>query len=184
MALATGQHADVPDQLQLYHAVLAELENSYRAERDRGVTLVGPHRDDLVITLGPATAKGFASHGETWSLALALRLASYRVLVEDDPDPRSKPVLILDDVFAELDAARRRRLVEMTRDAEQLIITAAVTADIPTGLDATHIPVQMRDGISTPGEHLADLETLKLIEANQFDDAEGSVPGDDQVRDD
>ncbi len=73
--LATGQHAEVPDEVQLYEAILAELESSYRAERDRGITLIGPHRDDLLITLGPAPAKGFASHGETWSLALALRLA-------------------------------------------------------------------------------------------------------------
>ena len=172
--LASGQHAEVPDEAQLYHAVLAELESSYRAERDRGVTLVGPHRDDMIITLGPAPAKGFASHGETWSLALALRLASYQVLVEDDPNPNAKPVLILDDVFAELDAARRSRLAEMTRDAEQLIITAAVAADIPAELTGTHIPVQMRDGISTPGEHHTDLATLKVIEANNFDDAEGS----------
>jgi len=172
--MATGQHAEVPDEAQLYQAVLAELENSYRNERERGVTLVGPHRDDLVITLGPAPAKGFASHGETWSLALALRLASYRVLVEDDPDPNAKPVLILDDVFAELDAARRSRLAEMTQDAEQLIITAAVTADIPAELSGTHIPVHMRDGISSPGEHHTDLATLKLIEANNFEDAEGS----------
>ena len=182
--LATGQHAEVPDEVELYQAVLAELEHSYRSERDRGVTLVGPHRDDLVITLGPAPAKGFASHGETWSLALALRLASYRVLVDDDPDPRAKPVLILDDVFAELDAARRSRLVDMTRDAEQLIITAAVTADIPEGLNATHIPVSMREGISSPGEHLLDLETLKVIEANQFEDAEGSVSLDEEGDDD
>lgn len=172
--LAAGQHAAIPDEPQLYAAVLAELENVYRAERDRGVTLIGPHRDDLFITLGPAPAKGFASHGETWSLALALRLASYRVLVDDDPDPRGQPVLILDDVFAELDAARRARLVEMTKDAEQLIITAAVTADIPAGLQATHIPVQMRQGLSTPGEHQTDLATLKLLEANQLTDAQGS----------
>ena len=172
--LATGQHAEVPDELQLYQAVLAELENSYRAERDRGITLIGPHRDDLIITLGPAPAKGFASHGETWSLALALRLASYRVLIEDDPNPNAKPVLILDDVFAELDAARRSRLAEMTQDAEQLIITAAVAADIPKELSGTHIPVRMRDGISSPGEHHTDLDTLKVIEANHFEDAEGS----------
>ena len=164
----------MPDEAQLYQAVLTELENSYRAERDRGVTLVGPHRDDMIITLGPAPAKGFASHGETWSLALALRLASYQVLVEDDPDPNAKPVLILDDVFAELDAARRSRLAEMTRDAEQLIITAAVAADIPAELTGTHIPVQMRDGISSPGKHHTDLATLKVIEANNFEDAEGS----------
>lgn len=180
--LATGQHADVPDEAQLYQAMLTELENSYRAERKRGVTLIGPHRDDLIITLGPAPAKGFASHGETWSLALALRLASYRVLIEDDPDPKAQPVLILDDVFAELDAARRMRLAEMTQDAEQLIITAAVTADIPASLiNATFIPVGMSQGISRPGDHHNDFDTLKLIEANHFEDAEGTeaVPEDD-----
>lgn len=173
VALATGQHAEVPDELSLYEAVLAELQTVYQQERDRGVTLVGPHRDDLVITLGPAPAKGFASHGETWSLALALRLASYRVLAEDDTNPHARPVLILDDVFAELDAARRDRLAEMIRDAEQLIITAAVTADIPEGLAGTHIPIQMRDGVSTSGEHHGSIETLKLLEANYFEDAEG-----------
>lgn len=172
--LATGQHAEVPDELSLYEAVLAELQTVYQQERDRGVTLVGPHRDDLVITLGPAPAKGFASHGETWSLALALRLASYRVLAEDDTNPHARPVLILDDVFAELDAARRDRLAEMIRDAEQLIITAAVTADIPEGLTGTHIPIQMRDGVSTSGEHHGSIETLKLLEANYFEDAEGT----------
>lgn len=172
--LATGQHAEVPDELSLYEAVLAELQTAYQQERDRGVTLIGPHRDDLVITLGPAPAKGFASHGETWSLALALRLASYRVLTEDDPNPHARPVLILDDVFAELDAARRDRLAEMTRDAEQLIITAAVTADIPEGLTGTHIPIQMRDGVSISGEHHDSIEALKLLEANYFEDAEGT----------
>ena len=182
--LATGQHAEVPDEVQLYEAILAELESSYRAERDRGITLIGPHRDDLLITLGPAPAKGFASHGETWSLALALRLASYRVLAEDDPDPNAKPVLILDDVFAELDAARRSRLAEMTRDAEQLIITAAVSADIPAELEGTHIPVHMRDGISSPGEHHQDLATLKLLEANHFEDAEGTQPASEHTDDD
>lgn len=176
--LATGQHAEVPDETQLYEAVLAALQEAYQAERDRGVTLVGPHRDDLVITLGPAPAKGFASHGETWSLALALRLASYNVLCQDDPNPAAQPVLILDDVFAELDAARRTRLVEMTRDAEQLIITAAVTADIPEELDGTHILIQMLDGLSTSDEHHDSLEALRLLEANYFADAEGSQPTD------
>src|SRR5699024_5756961 len=145
VSMATGQHAEVPDEATLYTAIVEALEEAYRSERDRGVTLVGPHRDDLVITLGPAPAKGFASHGETWSLALALRLASYRVLAKDDPYPDARPVLILDDVFAELDAARRARLVEMTRDAEQLIITAAVSADIPPQLTGTHIPIQVRE---------------------------------------
>ena len=174
--MATGQHAEVPDEAQLYEAILEELENAYRSERDRGVTLIGPHRDDLIITLGPAPAKGFASHGETWSLALALRLASYRVLAEDDPDPKNRPVLILDDVFAELDVARRARLAEMTRDAEQLIITAAVSADIPEELTGTHIPIQMRAGISSSGAHHESLETLKLLEANALDALEHDEP--------
>ena len=174
VSMATGQHAEVPDEATLYTAIVEALEEAYRSERDRGVTLVGPHRDDLVVTLGPAPAKGFASHGETWSLALALRLASYRVLAKDDPNPDARPVLILDDVFAELDAARRARLVEMTRDAEQLIITAAVSADIPPQLTGTHIPIRMRDGISSSDEHLESLDSLELTEANYFEDAEGS----------
>lgn len=174
VSMATGQHAEVPDEATLYTAIVEALEEAYRSERDRGVTLIGPHRDDLVITLGPAPAKGFASHGETWSLALALRLASYRVLAKDDPNPDARPVLILDDVFAELDAARRARLVEMTRDAEQLIITAAVSADIPPQLTGTHIPIRMRDGISSSEEHLESLDSLELTEANYFEDAEGS----------
>ena len=172
--MASGQHAEVPDEATLYTAIVEALEEAYRSERDRGITLIGPHRDDLVVTLGPAPAKGFASHGETWSLALALRLASYRVLAKDDPNPDARPVLILDDVFAELDAARRARLAEMTRDAEQLIITAAVSADIPSELTGTHIPIQMREGISTSGEHLESLDSLNLTEANYFEDAEGS----------
>ena len=174
VSMATGQHAEVPDEATLYTAIVEALEEAYRSERDRGVTLIGPHRDDLVITLGPAPAKGFASHGETWSLALALRLASYRVLAKDDPNPDARPVLILDDVFAELDAARRARLAEMTRDAEQLIITAAVSADIPPQLTGTHIPIRMRDGISSSDEHLESLDSLELTEANYFEDAEGS----------
>src|SRR5699024_12781975 len=114
----------------------------------------------LVITLGPAPAKGFASHGETWSLALALRLASYNVLCQDDPNPAAQPVLILDDVFAELDAARRTRLVEMTRDAEQVIITAAVSADIPEELSGSHIHIQLSDGLWYSGVHHDLLQNL------------------------
>src|SRR5699024_6891091 len=131
---------------------------------------------DLLSTLGPAPAKGFASHGENWSLPLALRLAPYNVLCQDDPNPAAQPLLLLDDGLAALDAARRTRLVEMTRDAEQVIITAAVTADIPEELSGTHIPIQMSDGLSTSGEHHDSLEALRILEANYFADAEGSQP--------
>jgi DNA replication and repair protein RecF len=141
--LAGGQHREVPGEQELQAALLAELEGHRKQERDRGITLAGPHRDDLALTLGPAPAKGFASHGETWSLALALKLASYRVLVADDPDPDARPVLILDDVFAELDAGRRSRLAGLTAGAEQLVVTAAVAADIPDELSGPRIGVTL-----------------------------------------
>ncbi|MDO9485538.1 MAG: DNA replication/repair protein RecF [Actinomycetota bacterium] len=106
-------------------------------ELNRGVTLVGPHRDDLAIRMGPVPAKGYASHGESWSIALALRLASFDVLRADGDDP----VLILDDVFAELDVARRERLAERLVNANQVLITAAVDADIPAELSGSRFRV-------------------------------------------
>ncbi|MEU8246318.1 DNA replication/repair protein RecF [Nonomuraea sp. NPDC048916] len=100
------------------------------AELERGVTLVGPHRDDLILGIGELPARGYASHGESWSFALALRLAAYDLLRADGGDP----VLILDDVFAELDSQRRRRLAEIVAPAEQVLITAAVADDVPREL--------------------------------------------------
>ncbi len=123
---------------QLAAQLLAALTESRRAELERGVTLVGPHRDDLVLRLGPLPAKGYASHGESWSYALALRLASYELLRADG----GEPVLILDDVFAELDAGRRDRLAELVAPAEQVLVTAAVAQDVPTGLDGDRVEVR------------------------------------------
>ena len=114
------------------------------AELDRGMCLVGPHRDDLELRLGDQPAKGFASHGESWSMALALRLAAYELLRTEG----SEPILILDDVFAELDTARRRALAAVATAAEQVLITAAVDSDIPPELDATRIAVTATDGES------------------------------------
>ncbi|UED85308.1 DNA replication/repair protein RecF [Streptomyces profundus] len=109
-------------------ALLTEaLAEARKREIERGVTLVGPHRDELLLRLGDMPAKGYASHGESWSLALALRLASYGLLRDEGPEP----VLILDDVFAELDAHRRRRLAELVVSAEQVLVTAAVPEDVP-----------------------------------------------------
>lgn len=112
-------------------ALSAALASVREQELDRGVTLVGPHRDDLVLTLGELPARGYASHGESWSFALALRLASYDLLRADG----GEPVLILDDVFAELDDMRREQLAELVAPAEQVLITAAVAADVPADLD-------------------------------------------------
>jgi DNA replication and repair protein RecF len=99
-----------------------------RAEEiQRGVSLVGPHRDDIALTLGMLPAKGYASHGESWSFALALRLGSFHLLRADGVEP----VLVLDDVFAELDSVRRERLAAGVRVAEQVLVTAAVGADVP-----------------------------------------------------
>ncbi len=108
----------------------ARMEQRHREEIARGVTLVGPHRDDLVLSLGELPAKGYASHGESWSFALALRLAAYALLRADGVEP----VLILDDVFAELDEVRRSRLAERIAEAEQVLITAAVATDVPAAL--------------------------------------------------
>jgi DNA replication and repair protein RecF len=99
-------------------------------ELDRGVCLAGPHRDDLELTIGSLPARGYASHGESWSMALALRLAAYELLRTDGGDP----VLLLDDVFAELDTARRDRLARLVAGAEQVLVTAAVPADVPDSL--------------------------------------------------
>ena len=122
---------EVPE-LDEIHAELLETFAQVRAQEiERGVTLVGPHRDDVVLTLGELPAKGYASHGESWSFALGLKLAAYHLLRHDLGDD---PVLILDDVFAELDAGRRERLAAMVADCEQVLITAAVEADVPSEL--------------------------------------------------
>lgn len=120
---------------------LAALLSTRDKELERGITLVGPHRDDVLLTLGSAPAKGYASHGETWSLALALRLAAYKVMGEDDPRPGAGPILILDDVFAELDATRRTRLASIVAGADQVIVTAAVASDVPEELGGTFLKV-------------------------------------------
>jgi DNA replication and repair protein RecF len=106
-------------------------------EVDRGMTLVGPHRDDLVISLGSMPAKGFASHGESWSLALALKLGCFALLRADGDEP----ILVLDDVFATLDADRRAALAAVARSAEQTLVTAAVLDDVPAELRSTVVQV-------------------------------------------
>ncbi len=108
----------------------AALARSRPEELDRGVCLIGPHRDDLELSIGALPARGYASQGESWSMALALRLAGYEMLRAGGDDP----VLLLDDVFAELDAARRDRLAGLVAGAEQVLVTAAVPADVPDGL--------------------------------------------------
>jgi DNA replication and repair protein RecF len=115
------------------------LEKVRPKELERGLTLVGPQRDDLVLMLGPLPAKGYASHGETWSYALALRLASVELLKKESRT--GDPVLILDDVFAELDSGRRLRLAELVANNEQVLITAAVAEDVPVILTATRFAV-------------------------------------------
>jgi DNA replication and repair protein RecF len=118
------------DRELLAAALAAALAESRERELDRGVTLVGPHRDDLVLSLGELPAKGYASHGESWSFALALRLAAYDLLRSDG----GEPVLVLDDVFAELDDGRRESLAELVAPAEQVLVTAAVAGDVPAQL--------------------------------------------------
>ncbi|MCX6431146.1 MAG: DNA replication/repair protein RecF [Actinobacteria bacterium] len=114
----------------LEHLSQRLIEVQYQ-EIERGVTLLGPHRDDLLLNLGEFPAKGYASHGESWSFAISLRLGAFKLLRSEGLEP----ILILDDIFAELDTKRRIQLVEATRTAEQTIITTAVESDLPDGLE-------------------------------------------------
>lgn len=143
---STLEQASRDELAQMLHRAMQESRDQ---EIDRGLTLVGPHRDDVFLALDEVPVKGFASHGETWSVALALRLGSYRAMVDDDPDPGARPILILDDVFAELDARRRRRLAELAGEAEQLIVTAAVDDDVPESLMVHAQRVESTDQLST-----------------------------------
>ena len=137
-----------PGRDELAGALLSAMSAARPQEVERGASLVGPHRDDLVLTLGDLPAKGYASHGESWSFALALRLASYVLLRGGErvpgstADPQTEPVLVLDDVFAELDTGRRARLAEIVAGAEQVLVTAAVDDDVPVQLDGPRLQVR------------------------------------------
>ncbi|MFB1044699.1 DNA replication/repair protein RecF [Streptomyces chrestomyceticus] len=122
---------------ELYGLLTEALGAARKNEIERGVTLVGPHRDDLLLKLGQLPAKGYASHGESWSYALALRLASYDLLRGEG----NEPVLVLDDVFAELDSRRRERLAELVAPGEQVLVTAAVDDDVPGVLSGARFAV-------------------------------------------
>lgn len=122
---------------ELEAALLTELGRRRGAELERGVCLVGPHRDELELRLGDRPVKGFASHGESWSMALSLRLAAYQLLRSEG----TEPVLLLDDVFAELDTARRRALADVAGSAEQVLITAAVPDDVPADWQPRQISI-------------------------------------------
>jgi DNA replication and repair protein RecF len=132
-----GVAAGAASREELAGLLLGALREARAQEIERGITLVGPHRDDLSLRLGQLPAKGYASHGESWSLALSLRLASYELLKEEGPEP----VLVLDDVFAELDARRRERLAELVAPGEQVLVTAAVPQDVPAVLAGARFAV-------------------------------------------
>ena len=125
------------DRETLEAGLLVELAETRQQEIDRRVSLVGPHRDELELMLGQAPAKGYASHGESWSFALALRLGGYELLRGDGVEP----VLVLDDVFAELDRRRRAALAMVAVTAEQVLVTAAVPEDVPDELAGTRFDV-------------------------------------------
>ena len=138
------ENIEVLTQDEIRDRILNELSARRKDELIRGATLVGPHRDELFIGLGELPLKGYASHGESWSAALALRVASADVLKTDGIEP----ILILDDVFAELDVMRRATILELTKNAPQVFITAAVESDVPTELDGARFHVSL--GTVTP----------------------------------
>ena len=140
------------DKMQIAELFKTKLQSVRNKEIERGITLVGPHRDDLVLMLGELPAKGFASHGESWSYALALRLASIELLKAETRS--GDPILILDDVFAELDAGRRSRLAELVSTNEQVLITAAVAEDVRSELSA--VIFEVRSGEVFGGDSVAE----------------------------
>jgi DNA replication and repair protein RecF len=139
-AMPESADTSTPDPDLLEAALLAELARMRPAELERGVNLVGPHRDDLDLGLGELAVRGYASHGESWSTALSLRLGSFELLRADYPEG-AEPVLVLDDVFAELDVNRREQLALVAGKAEQAIITAAVPSDVPEQLQGARFDV-------------------------------------------
>lgn len=132
-----GPGADPVDRQELKERFRGAVAERRHDELVRGVTLVGPQRDDVVLRIGELPARGYASHGESWSLALALRLASFQLLRDDGIEP----VLVLDDVFAELDATRRSRLARSVIDADQVLVTAADAPDVPDMLHGARFDV-------------------------------------------
>lgn len=132
----------VPDVGPIAEAMRASFAARGREEIARGLTLVGPHRDDLELTIGDLPARGYSSHGEAWSLALALKLATYEILAEVG----DRPIVLLDDVFAELDTTRRTRLAMACADFDQVLVTAAVEEDVP--LEGARIDVELVDGLT------------------------------------
>ena len=144
---------DLPPLAAIHSALLEEIQARRADEIDRGLTLVGPHRDDMEVRLHDFPAKGYASHGESWSLALALRLASYDLLRMEEGDlGDGEPILILDDVFSELDAGRRDRLGRIVGDAGQVLITAAGDADLPDSLVGEIHVIDVEQGSAVPRE--------------------------------
>lgn len=135
-------YSQVSDANDAKNAILEALEYRRVPEIDRGLTLAGPQRDDMELEIGGVSAKHYASHGESWSLALALKLAGWHVLQEDSMGPDDSAILVLDDVFAELDEGRRTRLASMLEPAQQVLITAAVPGDVPESLHSTIIDLQ------------------------------------------
>ena len=142
--------ADLTDVEAQTERMLAALASVREKETERGVNLVGAHRDDLSLSLGAMPVKGYASHGESWSVALALRLGAFELL-SDDGDT---PILILDDVFAELDSSRREGLAALASKAEQIIVTCAVAGDLPASLDhhALHVRLDPERGTVIDGD--------------------------------
>lgn len=139
--VAEGEMA-LLDETAVKERLISAMARMRDKEIERGVALVGPHRDELALTLGTLPARGFASHGESWSYALALKIGSYELLRDDETfGEDGEPILILDDVFAELDTRRRARLAEMVAGAQQVLITAAVAEDVPQSLQGARFTV-------------------------------------------
>ncbi|KQQ07482.1 DNA replication/repair protein RecF [Rathayibacter sp. Leaf296] len=166
--LETSEPGSPVERAGLSEAFASALVSVRRKELDRGISLVGPHRDDVQFELNDLPAKGYASHGESWSFALALKLGAAELLRRDSP--MGDPVLMLDDVFAELDSRRRERLASVVADYEQVLITAAVFDDVPEALAAHTVRIEA-------GSIVEPVESAVPPTAAQDDVTEGRTDG-------
>lgn len=120
-------------------AISEHFQRIYPGEVARGTNLIGPQRDDLVFGLNGMQAREFASNGEMWTLALALRLALFEVIVQTK---QVRPIVVLDDVFAQLDEGRRSQILAFAGDQDQVLITVAADGDIPSLDEARLVDVE------------------------------------------
>jgi len=135
---------DDPDTLLLKDVFISELRGSRINDMNRGVTGVGPHRDDLLISIDGRDARSFASQGQQREITLALKIAEYALLREKIG---KFPILLLDDVMSELDSTRRAHVYKFLADNAQSVITTTDLFDIEKDMLESATIIEIENGV-------------------------------------